>query len=362
MKKLLSLLGTTAILTSAGSTIITTTIKPTIQTLQNNNPTNSIDNDIQFDNLKQEYQQLSETEQRNIAIAMAKLPELNDNDRNQYLATSNIDFIKNNQITIENIYLLYNSIAQMTKSVSLSTYSLNINWSMINQFIDLDFGDSNDYLPTISKYGPSHWWTAIWDWGFKVDLPEGDVNVIRVINLLSSLYNDIDFGSLETVISSGINFFDYLIHIDNHSNDKIEVLYNIVVKIEIDFKNSGIPFTNKIYDIFNQFITKLKIWQSLPLNGLKGAILSNIKSTIQKETKMSIKEIGEKYLNTINKTITILNDAKNILNNTLQFNLTNIIWNYIKKAVKTMINADKNHNGVAIKFQQFLIPKGFSAK
>jgi len=27
-----------------------------------------------------------------------------------------------------------------------------------------------------------------------------------------------------------------------------------------------------------------------------------------------------------------------------------------------MIKADKNHNGVNIKFQQFLIPKGFGAQ
>lgn len=362
MKKLLCLLGTTAILTSAGSTIITTTVKPTVQKWQNNNPIKPIDNDIQFDNLKKEYNQLSETEQRNIAIAMAKLPTLNDNERNQYLTNSKIDFIRNNKITIENIYLLYNSIEKMTKSVSLITYSLNINWSTINQFIDLDFGDSNDYIPTVSNYGPAHWWTALWDWGFKINFPEGDVNVMRIINLLSSLYNGIDFGSLETVLTSGHTFFDYLINIDNHSNDKAEVLYNIVVKTETDFKNSGIPFTNKMYDIFNQFINSLKIWQTIQLNDYDNLILNYIKTAIQKETKMSVEEIGVKYSDILNKTITILNNAKTILNSTLQIVLTNIVWNYLKTAVKAMIKADKNHNGVSIKFQQFLIPKGFSAR
>ncbi len=361
MKKLLCLLGTTAILTSAGSTIITTTVKPTVQKLQTNNsiePTN----DIQFDNLKKEYDQLSESEQRNIATVMAKLPTLNDNERHQYLINSQLDFIKNNKVTIENMYLLYNSIIKMTKSVAIATYSLNINWSMINQFIDLDFGNSNDYIPTVSKYGPAHWWTALWDWGFKVNFPEGDVNVMRVINLLSSLYNGIDFGALETVLKSGYTFFDYLINIDNHSNDKAEVLYNIVVKTETDFKNSGIPFTNKVYDIFNQFSTNLKPYETLPLNFYNNFILNQIKTAIQKETKMSVEEIGTKYSDILNKTITILNDAKSILNSTLQIVLTKIIWNYLKTAVKAMIKADKNHNGVNIKFQQFLIPKGFGAR
>gem|GEM_PF-857565 len=127
MKKLLCLLGTTAILTSASSAIITTAVKPTEQKLQNNKQVKSADNYIQFTNLKKEYDQLSETEQKNIAIAMAKLPTLNDNERNQYLKNSNITFIKNNKAIIENMYLLYNSISKMTKSVVQTTYSLNIN-------------------------------------------------------------------------------------------------------------------------------------------------------------------------------------------------------------------------------------------
>jgi len=127
VKKLLCLLGTTAILTSASSAIITTAVKPTEQKLQNNKQVKSADNYIQFTNLKKEYDQLSETEQKNIAIAMAKLPTLNDNERNQYLKNSNITFIKNNKAIIENMYLLYNSISKMTKSVVQTTYSLNIN-------------------------------------------------------------------------------------------------------------------------------------------------------------------------------------------------------------------------------------------
>jgi len=127
VKKLLCLLGTTAILTSASSAIITTAVKPTEQKLQNSKQVKSADTYIQFTNLKKEYDQLSETEQKNIAIAMAKLPTLNDNERNQYLKNSNITFIKNNKAIIENMYLLYNSISKMTKSVVQTTYSLNIN-------------------------------------------------------------------------------------------------------------------------------------------------------------------------------------------------------------------------------------------
>lgn len=362
MKKLLCLLGTTAILTSASSAIITTAVKSTEQKLQNSKQVKSADNYIQFTNLKKEYNQLSETEQKNIAIAMAKLPTLNDNERNQYLKNSNITFIKKNKTIIENMYLLYNSISKMTKSVVQTTYSLNINWKMINQFIDLDFGDSNNYTPTVSMYGPSHWWTALWDWGFKVNFPEGDVNIMRIVKLLSSLYNGIDFGSLETVLQSGYTFFDYLINIDKHSNDKAEVLYNIVVKTETDFKNSGIPFTDKVYDIFNQFSTSLEPSKTLPLNFYNNLILNYIKTAIQDKTKMSLEEIGAKYSDILTKTISILNDAKVILNDTLQIVLPNIIWNYLKKATEAMIKADENHNGVNIKFQQFLIPKGFGAQ
>lgn len=355
MKKLLSLLGVTAILTSAGSGVIT------IQALQNNNSLNLTDfknNDIQFDNFKKEYNQLSEIEQRNIVMAMAKMPELNDNEINQQLTNSNIDFIRNNKEIIESIYFLYNLIEKIAKSISPATYSLNINWSIINQYIDLDFGDSNDYIPSVSKYGSADWWTAFWDWGFKVNFPEGDVNIMRVFNLLSSLYNGTDFGSLASIFKSGYTFFDYLINIDNHGTDKVEVLYNIIVKTEADFKNSGIPFTNKIYDIFDQFSLQLEKLQKMSLDGL---VLNIIKSTIKDKLGMSLEEIGEKYSNILIKTISILNYAKDILNNTLPFVLPNIIWNYLKTTAKVMINADKNHNGVTIKFQQFLIPKGFSA-
>ncbi|MCL8209561.1 hypothetical protein [Spiroplasma attinicola] len=358
MKKLLCLLGTTAILTSASSAIITTAVKPTEQKLQNSKQVKSADNYIQFTNLKKEYDQLSETEQKNIAIAMAKLPTLNDNERNQYLKNSNITFIKNNKAIIENMYLLYNSISKMTKSVVQTTYSLNINWKMINQLIDLDFGDSNNYTPTVSMYGPSHWWTALWDWGFKVNFPEGDVNIMRIVNLLSSLYNGIDFGSLETVLQSGYTFFDYLINIDKHSNDKAEVLYNIVVKTETDFKNSGIPFTDKLYNIFDTFNSILQFYKGQNLSETSKVI----KVIIEIPLKMSLEDIGAKYSDILTKTISILNNAKAILNDTLQIVLPNIIWNYLKKATKAMIKADENHNGVNIKFQQFLIPKGFGAQ
>jgi len=148
---------------------------------------------------------------------------------------------------------------------------------------------------------------------------------MRIVKLLSSLYNGIDFGSLETVLQSGYTFFDYLINIDKHSNDKAEVLYNIVVKTETYFKNSGIPFTDKVYDIFNQFSTKLKIWQAFSLNSYNNLILNQIKAGIQKETKMSLEDIGAKYSDILTKTISILNDAKVILNDTLQIVLPNII-------------------------------------
>ncbi|MCL6429123.1 hypothetical protein LT335_00685 [Spiroplasma sp. JKS002669] len=98
-----------------------------------------------------------------------------------------------------------------------------------------------------------------------------------------------------------------------------------------------------------------KQWSDLTLMQIKMLTLSKSKipnaSTFQTMNNKSL-----------NETISILNNAKAILNDTLQIVLPNIIWNYLKKATKAMIKADENHNGVNIKFQQFLIPKGFGAQ
>lgn len=365
MKKVLSLLGVTAMLTSAGSATIIAKTKPTTQTLQNNNYLNLSDTNgnktVQINNLKKAYQQLSETEQRNIATVISKLPKLNANEITQYLANSNIAFIRNNQTTIAMMYLSYSSMQKMSKSLAMTTASLNIDWTMMNQFINLNFGNSNDYTPWADTYGPSSWWTAAWEWGFRIDFPEGDVNVMRVVNLLFSLYNGVNFAPLESLLKSGNTLFDYIINIDQNGGDKIYILQNLLIKTETSFKNSGVPFTNDFYSVFDQFSSILEIYKDENL----ATIAPLIKNVIQMQTGMSIAEIGTKYSGILNNMISLLGTA-NIVLNLIDGSIPGIVWDYIVDSIESitqqMINADKNHNGVYINFQQFLFPQGFVAR
>lgn len=366
MKKLLSLLGITAMLTSAGSAVIITKIKPDTQTLQNKNDLildNNLDGNktVQINNLKKVYEQLSESEQKTIAGVMAKLPELNYNEITQYLANSKIDFIKNNQETIAMMYLSFTSMQKMSKSLVMTTASLNVDWTMMNQFVNLNFGNSNDYTPWADTYGPSSWWTTIWEWGFKIDFPEGDINVMRVVNLLFSLYNGVNFAPLESLLKSGNNFFDYIINIDQNSNDKVYILQNLLIKTETAFRNSGVPFTDDFYTIFAQLGLVLDFYKDEKL----AIIAPLIKNTIEMQAGMTLEEVGTKYSGILNNIISLLGTANMVLN-LIDGTIPGIVWNYIVDSLasmaKQMINADLNHNGVYIKFQQFLFPQGFAAR
>jgi hypothetical protein len=130
MKTLLSILGVISISASGGSAAILAKNQPTIaqqgekqNTLKLNK--NEDDLSLQISNLTRIYHTLSDQEKTIIAQEMEKLPELNSNEINQYLANSKIDFIRNNKEAIETMYLLSTSISQISE-YSLPTPQLDI--------------------------------------------------------------------------------------------------------------------------------------------------------------------------------------------------------------------------------------------
>lgn len=362
MKKLLSLLGVTTMLTSAGGAVMIAQTKPVTQTLERHLP--EVGNTTtQINNLKKTYDALSESEQKDVAMVMAKLPELSSDEIGQFLATSKVDFIKNNKTVIENMYLSYSTMQKMSDSLMFSAASLNVDWNLMNQIIGLNFGNSNDYTPSFSAYSPDSWW-SFWDWGFKIDFTEGDVNVMRVVNLVTSLYNGVNLAPLESLLKSGNNLFDYLVNIDSNGNDSVQVLYSIITKTEASFKSSGVPFTNEFYTVLDKLSSSLEILNVNTSYALS-TVTPQIKNIIQTSFGMSIEELGTKYADILNKTITLLGTTNMVLE-TISKVIPSIVWNYIFDTIQTvskqMMNADQHHNGVYIKFQQFLFPQGFAAR
>lgn len=365
MKKLLSLLGVVTIATSAGATtVLTVTTNTNINSRQNTNILNidEFENNIslQIVHLKNSYNQLSDREKADVAVTMKKMPELNTNEISEYLSNSTVDFIRKNKTVIENMYLLANSFNTISNTLSVSTQAIDIDWTMINQFVDLDFGASNNYAPSVSTYGPSKWW-KFWEWGWKIDFPEGDINVMRVVKLIISLYNGINFAPLESLIQSGKDFFDYLVNLDQHDDDKVVVLYDLIIKTGNDFKISKVPFTKNLYEIFDQFSSILKYFKEAKI-----AIVKNIiRSAIEKELGISLAKIGAEYSGYLNQVINIINTTNTILD-IIKGTIPGIVWNFIVGGMllisTQMINADQNHNGVNLKFQQFFIPLVFGAK
>lgn len=364
MKKLLTLLGAVAISGSAGaSTVVAvntssnsnTTIKSTL----NINPIET-NISLQIMQLRNSYNSLSDSEKLDVANVMKELPNLSTIEIGQYLANSNIEFIKQNKIIIENMFILSNSFNTISNSLSVSTQSLNVDWGMINQFIDLDFGNSNEYTPLVDTYGPSNWW-KFWEWGWKIDFPEGDINIMRVVKLLVSLYDGINFEPLESLLETGRTFFDYLVNLDQHDDDKVAVLHDLLIKTETEFKNSKIPFTQDLYDILDQFSSILKILREQKISLIKNII----KSTIQDKLGISLEEISAEYSGYLDQIINIMHITNNVLD-IIHGTLPGIIWNFIMDGIllisTEMINADSYHNGVNLKFQQFIIPLGFESR
>ncbi|MDQ7982650.1 MAG: hypothetical protein REH79_00315 [Spiroplasma sp.] len=248
----------------------------------------------------------------------------------------------------------------VAKNLSVTRQDLNVDWISFNQFIALDFGDSNEYAPTTSTYDPENWW-EVWDWGWRIDFPEGDINVMRVVKLVYSLYNGLNFRPLEDLLKSTNNLFKYLLALDQHDQDLIAVLHDIIVKTEKDLKDSGVPITDEVFNVLNQFSSILKPFRNFKLITFS----SIIKRQVESELGMSIDEIGIKYFAIINQSIKALGIVNSVLE-VIQDSIPAIVWQFIVDNLGTIANqmaaADQNHNGVYLKFQQFVVPMGFKAR
>lgn len=361
MKRLLSLIGVTLIgVTTANSAVVATQSLD----IQQKQAMVTVPNGFAYEDslaLKHDYDGLSETEKKVVDQELAQLANLNMANVHLFLNKSKVSFIEENKAIIENMFLLSSSFTKISSTLAVSVQTMEIDWMKINEFIDLDFGNSNNYAPTTSTYGPSNWWDFIWDWGWRIDFPEGDINIMRVVNLVTSLYNGINFEPLEKLVKTGKSFFDYLINLDQHEQDKIEVLYDLIIKTQEEFQNSGVPFSNQLYEILTKFSSLLKPFKNVKLQIVK----SIIQNQIEKELGISLKTIGDSYsgyLNTITKVISIVNDVLVVIRGIIP----GIIWDFIVESIQTisaqMIAADWTHNGVYLKFQQFLFPLGFQAK
>jgi hypothetical protein len=370
MKTLLSILGVISISASGGSAAILAKNQPTIaqqgekqNTLKLNK--NEDDLSLQISNLTRIYHTLSDQEKTIIAQEMEKLPELNSNEINQYLANSKIDFIRNNKEAIETMYLLSTSISQISE-YSLPTPQLDIDWMKINEFLDLNFGDSNEYSLWANAYGPAHWWTAIWDWGLKVDFSEGIINIMRLAKLGFSFYNGLDFAPLESLTRTLKNLFDYLNNIDHHGNDEVNVLHDLILQAENKLKETKVPLNKKISDI-------IYLARNLLEHVVEGTKVSEITELIKKAfeagLKVSLEEISSKFSEILNTALlaceignTILDVLHKFLATTGVAIVVDFILNSLKTIANQMVDADSNHQGVYLKFQQFFIPLGFNAR
>lgn len=353
MKKLLSLIGAAAISTTGVSSAAMALQLKTITDQQLEK-----DSNFDIDALKNAYNALSEVEKIEISQEMMNLSKLNINEVKATLDNSNIIFIKNNKDTIEKMFILYSSLIQV--SSSLVSAQIEVEWTKLNEFINLGFGNSNDYAPYAYSYGPENWW-EIWDWGLRIDFPEGSINIMRVIKLLMSLYNGIDFTPFRQLLMSGRNLFDYLVNITKHGDDKISVLYNLVIKVDSEFKKSGIPFRQDIYDVLNKFKVLLKPLQDSKLGFLKNVI----KAQIEQQLGMSLEAVSEMYLGSLDLAIGLTDSVNRILRR-IGDSLPSFVWDFIMNVIKDIANemvaADWNHKGVYIKFQQYLYPLGFKSR
>lgn len=363
MKKLLCLIGAIAITSSASSSITSFTNNKQIinnDSLELESQQQSISNynylqNVQ--NLRIEFSNLSSQVQRDIGRYLDQLDGKTVDEMKNSLKKSSNSFIHNNE---EVILMIYEQSLEWKKLDTINLQISNIPWSTINKYLNIGASSSNDYSMSYGSYGPSHWWNAIWDWGGKWSIHEGYINLLRLLKPLYETYGT-DFTSLIDTMEKGKSFVDYVVNIDKHDKDTIDVLKNLVNLTSSDFRSTGLPFTDSFYSIFAQFNDALdQVWDGLKIGAIKQLLISSIEN----EIGMTIAQFKDNYYNFISTGINALESAQSSISKIKSY-VPSFIWTFISggvySIVNQMINADSNKNGVYIKFEQYYIPKGFKA-
>jgi hypothetical protein len=189
---------------------------------------------------------------------------------------------------------------------------------------------------------------------------------MRLAKLGFSFYNGLDFAPLESLTRTLKNLFDYLNNIDHHGNDEVNVLHDLILQAENKLKETKVPLNKKISDI-------IYLARNLLEHVVEGTKVSEITELIKKAfeagLKVSLEEISSKFSEILNTALlaceignTILDVLHKFLATTGVAIVVDFILNSLKTIANQMVDADSNHQGVYLKFQQFFIPLGFNAR
>jgi len=353
VNKLLSVLGAATLTASTAGALSTVT------TITNNANVNYETNLNQ--KLITNYNALSSNDKDQVNNELFELSKLSLDQINPFLESSKNSFIIEHQKAIANVFASYNNmlmVQSLTTTVLDST--LNVDWLALNNIIDLGFGYSNnDYMPTVETYGPTSW-TKFWEYGMKINFTEGDLNVMRVVNLLFTLYDGTNFQKLENILKIGKNLFDFLTNLNNHLDDTIGMFTSLLIDTRDIFITSGVPISQSLLDIIDSIVRVLRF---LP-NQKIGPYIKILKNLVEPKIGTTFEELGQTYLSYFENGIKAIETTNYVLAKIEQY-LPGLISQYIFGTLESisqqMVNADKNKKGVALIIEQFINPTGFNA-
>jgi hypothetical protein len=194
----------------------------------------------------------------------------------------------------------------------------------------------------------------------KINFTEGDLNVMRVVNLLFTLYDGTNFQKLENILKIGKNLFDFLTNLNNHLDDTIGMFTSLLIDTRDIFITSGVPISQSLLDIIDSIVRVLRF---LP-NQKIGPYIKILKNLVEPKIGTTFEELGQTYLSYFENGIKAIETTNYVLAKIEQY-LPGLISQYIFGTLESisqqMVNADKNKKGVALIIEQFINPTGFNA-
>lgn len=371
LKKILSLFGAGAVLTSATVPFIskTSSFENNFINLKNNQKMNESFNTLIPNNFKKminDYNNLSLDNKNIVAKYLNFMDEISYDEAILYIRKLDNNFIQNYQAEIISLY--ENFVIKLNQPKVSSRLLEKIDWSMLNEYLDIDFSDSSDFSVDCSLYGPAHWWTALWDWGWKIDFGGGIINVEKLGIKVYDAYG-LKYDGLKQVLKTVIDKFKDIFNPEdstitiNQLKENIEILNKEIKGTKLPFKQSFLTKIDSVISLLNLTI----------LSGYGDCCISSFKIEIEQIVSniFGINEanLEEKY----NQLVNIFDEISETLTNveaTVQSfydKLPDVVVDFLLGSfvtiVNQMINAETNYGkGVRLKFQQFIIPQGFEAR
>ncbi|ARU92311.1 hypothetical protein SCLARK_001881 [Spiroplasma clarkii] len=370
-KKLLSIVGTGAVVASATTPFISQTKSYESEFIKQEYKSEVSDFTADFVPTKfmamiSDYNSLSTSNKKIIAAKLDIMDTMTIDVAKNYLSNINIKFIHDYR---NEILDLFNSFVIKPRNNDLqSELFTNIDWKQIERFISIDFTNSNDFSIDSSTYGPSHWWTALWDWGYKFEFGGGIINIERVALTIYNAYG-FDFDQLISTLKVGDEILRNMF-LPKESYISIDTFSLLIKKFQTQISNSGLPVTK----YFNQIIDTASALTSMLISQGAGEMaVTELAEYIQEEVSnqfgINVEDLRTTY-NDISKIIWEMTDTLNqitLVIDKMYTDLPDFIVDFILgsfvRIAKQMIAAE-NHsgNGVYIKFQKFIFPQGFKGR